>query len=81
MRNAFCQARSCSIRREVNAKEEIGDVAVAMQMTASGGVQYTSNPVIECVDALTEDMVTKAIPVMRDPLRDEEVEFARSRPA
>ena len=51
--------------REVNAKGEIGDVSVAMQMTASGGVQYTSNPVIECVEALTEDMVTKAVPIMR----------------
>ena len=51
--------------REVNAKGEIGDVSVAMRMTASGGVQYTSNPVIECVEALTEDMVTKAVPIMR----------------
>ena len=51
--------------REVNAKGEIGDVSVAMRMTASGGVQYTSNPVIECVEALTEDLVTKAVPVMR----------------
>lgn len=44
---------------------DLGDVIVAMQMTTHGSVQGTRNPVIECIDALAEDMVTKALPVMR----------------
>jgi hypothetical protein len=51
--------------RVANDKGELGDVAVALKMTASGSVQGMRNPVTACIEALTEDMVTKALPVMR----------------
>lgn len=51
--------------RQRNAKGEIGDVAVSLALTSSGKVQFTKNPVIECVDAMTEDIMGKAIPEMR----------------
>jgi len=51
--------------RQTNDKGEIGDVLVALKMTASGSVQGMRNPVIACIEALTEDLVTKALPVMR----------------
>jgi hypothetical protein len=51
--------------RVANDKGELGDVAVALKMTASGSVQGMRNPVIACIEALAEDMVTKALPVMR----------------
>jgi hypothetical protein len=34
-------------------------------MTASGSVQGSRNAVIDCIEALVEDMVTKSLPVMR----------------
>lgn len=51
--------------RERNAKGEIGDISVAMALTASGSVSQTKDPVIEIVDALVEDIVAKAVPEMR----------------
>jgi hypothetical protein len=51
--------------RVANSKGELGDVLVALKMTASGSVQGMRNPVIACIEALAEDMVTKALPVMR----------------
>jgi hypothetical protein len=51
--------------RQRNSKGEIGDVAVSLSLQASGGVDFTKNPVIECVDVLVEDIMGKAIPEMR----------------
>jgi hypothetical protein len=38
---------------------------VTAQMTASGSVQGMRNPVIACIEAITEDLVTKSLPYMR----------------
>lgn len=51
--------------RVVTSNGELGDVLVALKMTANGNVQGTRNPVIACIEAITEDLVIKALPVMR----------------
>ena len=51
--------------RVADDKGELGDVLVTLRSTASGSVQGMRNPVIACIEELTEDIVTKALPVMR----------------
>lgn len=51
--------------RERNAKGEIGDVAVSLSLQASGGVSGSKTALLDCVDALVEDIMGKAIPEMR----------------
>jgi hypothetical protein len=51
--------------RLADDKGKLGDLLVTVQMTASGSVQGMRNPVIACIEAITEDLVTKSLPVMR----------------
>jgi hypothetical protein len=50
---------------QTDDKGKLGDLFVTAQMTASGSVQGMRNPVIACIEAITEDLVTKSLPVMR----------------
>ena len=65
-RNAKCTLTGEIVQypRERNKNGDIGDVSVAMKMTTSGGVQFTKDPVVACVEAMTQDLVEKTIPVM-----------------
>jgi hypothetical protein len=51
--------------RMVDDKGELEDLLVAMNMNATGSVQGMRNPVIACIEELTESLVMQALPVMR----------------
>ena len=51
--------------RVVTGNGELGDVLVALKMTASGSAKGMRNPLIACIESITEDLVNMALPVMR----------------
>ena len=51
--------------RIADDKGGLGDVLVVPRMSGSASVQGMRNPVVECVEAVVEDLVTKALPMLR----------------